>query len=160
MVKFNSDYTRSLFLVTNQGVQKQLLRTTGSILSAQFNPTKQTLYCLLTQLMAGKTYQEQPYLAAIDLKTGKQTLLSALPQQRDVQWSLSPDGLALLFDQIVTAPTSSQSNNSSTHAGGAAIATSRLWLLPLLPATSSEGSQPQLQPESLPLPGFHPHWLP
>ncbi|MBV9385592.1 MAG: hypothetical protein JOZ78_04090, partial [Chroococcidiopsidaceae cyanobacterium CP_BM_ER_R8_30] len=39
MVKFNSDYTRSLFLVTNQGVQKQLLRTTGSILSAQFNPT-------------------------------------------------------------------------------------------------------------------------
>lgn len=160
MVKFNSDYTRSLFLVTNQGVQKQLLRTTGSILSAQFNPTKQTLYCLLTQLLAQKTYQEQPYLAAIDIKTGKQTLLSTLPQQRDVQWSLSPDGLALLFDQIVTAPTPNQSNNSATAAqGGEAIATSHLWLLPLLPVTSS-GSQPQLQPEPLPLPGFHPRWLP
>ncbi len=28
MVKFNTDYTRDLFLVTNQGVQKQLLKTT------------------------------------------------------------------------------------------------------------------------------------
>ena len=57
MVKFNQDYTRSLFLLTNQGVQKELLRTTGSILSAQFDPFKQTLYCLLTQLIQGKTYR-------------------------------------------------------------------------------------------------------
>jgi len=159
MVKFNSDYTRSLFLVT-QSVQKQILRTTGSILSAQFDPNKQTLYCLLTRLLEGKTYQEQLYLAAIDLKTGHETPLLVLPNQRDLQWSLSPDGLALLFDQVVTAttPTSSQVNMPSEQ--GEAIATSRLWLLPLLPAPSVGGTPPQLQPEQLPLPGFHPHWLP
>jgi len=91
--------------VTNQGVQKQLLRTTGSILNCQFDPLKPNLYCLLTQLLDGKTYQEQPYLTAIDLKTGKQTPLVVLPNQPDVEMSLAPDGLALLFDQVVTATT-------------------------------------------------------
>jgi len=91
MVKFNSDYA-SAVLVTNQGVQKQLLRTTGSILNCQFDPLKPNLYCLLTQLLDGKTYQEQPYLTAIDLKTGKQTPLVVLPNQPDVEMSLAPDG--------------------------------------------------------------------
>lgn len=176
MVKFNSDYTRSLFLVTNQGVQKQILRTTGSILSAQFDPTKQTLYCLLTQLLEGETYTEQPYLAAIDIKTGKQTPLLLLPNQRDVQMSLSPDGLGLLFDQVVTATTPSDPSRTNVPRTneGEAIATSRLWLLPLVAATLESGTPngssgeesisprlpPQLQPEKLPLPGFHPSWLP
>ncbi len=158
MVKFNSDYTRSLFLVTNQGIQKQLLRTTGEILSAQFDPSKQTLYCLLTQLLQGETYQEQPYLAAIDIKTGKQTRVLVLPNQRDVQISFSPDGLALLFDQIVTTTKPEQTNGLRTNEGEA-IATSRLWLLPLLPTTSVEAPV-QLRPEQLPLPGLHPRWLP
>lgn len=162
MVKFNSDYTRSLFLVTNGGVQKELLRTTGSILSAQFDPRKQTLYCLLTQLLQGETYEEQPYLAAIDINSGKQAPLLVLPNQQDVQMSLSPDGLALLFDQVVTATTSSdlsQAKGLRTN-DGKAIATSRLWLLPLLPTRSVEATPAQLQPEQLPLAGFHPRWLP
>jgi len=159
MVKFNSDSTRSLFLVTTQGVQKQILRTTGEILSAQFDPRKQTLYCLLTQLLEGNTYQEQPYLAAIDINSGKQTPLLVLPNQRDVQISLSPDGLALLFDQVVTATKPEMPNGLRTNEGQA-IATGRLWLLPLLPATSVGGKPAQLQPEQLPLPGFHPRWLP
>jgi hypothetical protein len=162
MVKFNSDYTRSLFLVTNQGVQKQLLRTTGSIQSCKFDPLSPNLYCLLTQLLKSQEYQEQPYLAVIDINSGKHTPLVVLPNQRDVQMSLSPDGLALLFDQVVTATTASvpsQSDVPRTNEGEA-IATSRLWLLPLLPATSVERTSTQLKPEQLPLPGFHPRWLP
>ena len=173
MVKFNSDYTRSLFLVTNQGVQKQLLRTTGSILNCQFNPLGQNLYCLLTQLLDGEEYQEQPYLAAIDLSSGKQTPLVVLPNQGDVQMSLSPDGLALLFDQVVTTSANSSALNAPLTDEGEAIATSRLWLLPLIPFTSVgetpnnnqaasnlRGLPPQLQPQQLPLPGLHPRWLP
>jgi len=162
MVKFNSDYTRSLFLVTNQGVQKELLRTTGSILSCQFDPLSPNLYCLLTQLLGGEEYQEQPYLAVIDLKTGRQKPLVLLPNQRDVQMSLSPDGLGLLFDQVVTAaPASNPSEiNVPRTNEGEVIATSRLWLLPLMTTTSQEQSPAQLQPEQLPLPGFHPRWLP
>lgn len=159
MVKFNTDYTRSLFFVTNQGVQKQLLRTTGSIISAKFDPQKQTLYCLLTQLLEGEAYEEQPYLAAIDLKTGKQIPLVVLPNQRDVQMSLSPDGLGLLFDQVVTTTSEPSQASAPRTSDGEAIATSRLWLLPL-PTTLTAGMPAQLQPEQLPLPGFYPRWLP
>lgn len=161
MVKFNSDYTRSLFLVTNGGVQKQLLRTTGSIFSCEFAPS-QNLYCVLSQLLQGQEYQEQPYLAAIDSKTGKQIPLVVLPNQREVQMSLSPDGLALLFDQVIAVKTSAGAtgNNTPQTDEGQAIATSRLWLLPLLPATPGAGATKHPQPEQLPLPGFHPRWLP
>jgi hypothetical protein len=162
MVKFNTDYTRSLFLVTNQGVQKELLKTNGSILNALFDPQKQTLYCLLTKLVDSEQYQEQPYLAAIDLKTSKVGSLWALPNQRDIQMSLSPDGLALLFDQVVTTGSLPTPENLTTS-DGQAIATSNLWLLPLTPspsATSKDNPPPAQQAEQLPLPGFHPYWLP
>lgn len=160
MVRFNTDYTRSLFLVTNSSGQKQLLRTTGSIQSAQFDPRSATLYCLLTQLLKGETYEEQPYLVAIDLKTARQTPLVMLPNQKDVQMSLSPDGLGLMFDQVQTSVASqpSQTNLPRTNEGEA-IATSRLWLLPL-PNTSDTSISTQPQPEQLPLPGFRPQWLP
>lgn len=160
MVRFNSDYTRSLFLVTNQGTQTELVRTTGSILSCQFDPLTPKLYCLLTQLLSGEEYQEQPYLAEIDLKTGQQKPLVLLPNQRNVQMSLSPDGLGLLFDQVVTGTESNSSGvNVPRTDEGEAIATSRLWLLPLMPA-SEQQTTAQLKPEQLPLPGFHPRWLP
>ncbi len=153
MVKFNSDYTRSLYLIGNQGTQKEIFKTTGSILSAQFDPTKQILYCLLTNLVPGASYQEQPYLAAIDLKAALtatdplKTLypLVLLPKQRDIQISLAPDGLALLFDQTDSNPQGATEK---------AIANSRLWLLPLTGDLTAKA-----QPESLPLPGFHPRWL-
>jgi hypothetical protein len=159
MVRFNSDYTRSLFLVTNQGVQRELLRITGSILSAQFDPRAGILYCLLTQLVTGDPYEEQPYLTAIDLKTGKQTPLVVLPNQRDIQLSMAPDGLGLLFDQVVTASDANPSPTLPRTEQGQAIATSRLWLLPL-PETIDANLANQLQPEQLPLPGFRPRWLP
>ncbi|AFZ30692.1 hypothetical protein Glo7428_2171 [Gloeocapsa sp. PCC 7428] len=157
MVKFNSDYTRSLFLVTSQGEPTELVRTTGSIKSCQFDPLRQNLYCLLTQLLEKEEYEEQPYLVAIDLKTGNQKPLVILPEQRDVQMSLAPDGLAVLFDQVVTNAANPALTGPRTS-DGEAIATSRLWLLPILSQTSSP--QPFMQPEQLPLPGFHPRWLP
>ena len=161
MVRFNSDYTRSLFLVNNQGEQKELLRTTGSINSCLFHPVLANLYCMLTQLIEGDVYQEQPYLAAIDLNSGKQTPLIVMPEQRDVQISLSPDGLALLLDQIVTSSDSVTSqNNVPRTSDGEAITTSRLWLVPLFTPASVSTTPNQIQPEQLPLPGFHAQWLP
>ncbi|MGM3305001.1 hypothetical protein ACSQ6I_03275 [Anabaena sp. WFMT] len=163
MVKFNTDYTRDLFLVTNQGVQKQLLKTTGSILGCDFDPASPTLYCLLTQLVSQEQYIEQPYLVAINLKTEQQKpLLMLPPAQRNVQMSLAPDGLGILFDQVVpmqnsTAQTSLSANTLKTD-DGEPIATSSLWLMPLLPITDLENIE--IKPEQLPLVGFHPHWLP
>ncbi|MEQ8961958.1 MAG: hypothetical protein RLP02_29200, partial [Coleofasciculus sp. C2-GNP5-27] len=75
--------------------------------------------------------------------------------QRDIQLSLSPDGLALLFDQVATRPASAI--DSLRNDEGQAIATGRLWLLPLDESITLDTVQ--LQPEPL-LPGFLPHWLP
>lgn len=154
MVKFNTDYTRSLFLVTNQGDSKEIFKTTGSIVSAQFDPTEQILYCLLTNLIPGATYQEQPYIAAIDLKTavtqgGAERALYPmvlLPKQRDIQLSLAPDGLALIFDQT---------NGEARSLDSKPMVNSRLWFLPLTGDLTAK-----VQPEALPMPGFHPRWLP
>ncbi|MBD2164697.1 Ig-like domain-containing protein [Calothrix membranacea FACHB-236] len=160
MVKFNTDYTRDLFLVTNQGTQKPLLKTTGSILNCQFDPSSPTLYCLLTQLVSKEEYIEQPYVVAIDLKTAQQKPLLVLPiAQRNVHMNLSPDGLGLLFDQVVAQEVNAPlSGNTLKTDDGEAIATSDLWLMPLLPIADTTTAD--IKPEKLPLNGFDPHWLP
>jgi hypothetical protein len=38
MLKYNSDFTQSIFLVTNQGVRKELIRTAGEFINCQFDP--------------------------------------------------------------------------------------------------------------------------
>jgi hypothetical protein len=164
MVKFNTDYTRSLFLVIPaQGVQKELWRTNGSILDAQFSPNGDILYCLLTKLIPGDEYQEEPYIGAIDLNTEQLQTLIVLPQQREIQMSLSPDGLGLLFDQIFVASgeeNAAVSTDLPRTSSGATVTGSRLWLLPLTGAPPAEEVKGELKPEQLPFSGLQPDWLP
>jgi hypothetical protein len=160
MVKFNTDPnnpTRSLFYVTNQGTEKELLKTNGSVLNAQFDPNKQNLYCLYTKLLPGDLYLEEPYLAAINLKTGKLIDLLRLPIQRDIQMSLAPDGLGILFDQIVAANDPKKPGLIRTQSG-TSIASSQLWLLPAL--QDQDGMPLQAQPQALGVTGLRPRWLP
>ncbi|BAU67323.1 hypothetical protein STA3757_47340 [Stanieria sp. NIES-3757] len=161
MVNYNTDnpklkYTRSLFYVNNQGIQKELLNTKGSILDCQFNPNVTHLYCLLTELKQDTEYKEQPYLAEINLKTNQINPLLALPEYQDSQISMAPDGLGVLFDQILTTESGDGASLPATSSGET-IVNSRLWLL-LPPTESTEDSSHQL--EELPLIGFHPQWLP
>ncbi len=75
--------------------------------------------------------------------------------------SLSPDGLGLLFDQIVSTTDTSNSftRNPLKTDDGQEISTSSLWLMPLLPI--SDGNlNAELKPEKLPFVGFYPRWLP
>ncbi len=158
MVKLNSDSTQSLFLVTNQGFENELRRTNGEFLNCQFDPSAQNLYCLMTQLLKGEEYSLQESLEAIDLKTFKVKPLLVLSDQAEIQMSLSPDGLALLLDRVATKETLPLKDDLTTGTGSA-IATSRLWLLPLANRTpdSTASSVPY---QELPLQGFHPRWLP
>ncbi|MEG4912968.1 hypothetical protein [Microcoleus sp. B7-D4] len=169
-VKYNSDFTRSLFILDNQGVEQEILRIPGSIMAVYFDPRKnqnnqvQRLYCLLAQRLKTESYKEQPFIATIDLKkegtrlVGTIKPLLILPNQLDTQISLSPDGLALIFDQSVTAATPSAAD-SPRNDSGQSIATSRLWLLPLV-EIPADGSPAKVQPEELPFAGYHPRWLP
>lgn len=164
MVDFNSDdpklrYARSLFLVTNQGVQKKLLDVKGSLVDCAFNANRKNLYCLLSELKEEAGYEEQPYLAKFDLEdTEKPTVtpLALLPEQLDVKMSLAPDGLGILVDQVI--PTETDSPEALRSDSGQPIATSRLWLL-LLPTPGTESPEPPAL-EELPLPGFKPQWMP
>lgn len=158
MGTFNRDIekpTRSLFLVTNQGVETELLRTEGSILDAKFDPTNQILYCLITKLIAGaEGYQEEPLLAALDIKTKKLIPLVLLPNQRQIQMSLSPDGLGLLFDQESKNPISPSSSTNQPQS------ISRLWLLPLDINALAKEDGAKIEPQLLPFAGTRPQWLP
>ncbi|MBE9177290.1 hypothetical protein IQ268_01710 [Oculatella sp. LEGE 06141] len=172
MVQFNVDDptnpTRSLFLVTNQSTETELFRTNGNILSAQFDPTNRMLYSLYTKRLPGDVYVEEPYLAAMPLPTAATSSETAepaaqkvdllqLPIQRDLQMSLSPDGLGILFDQV-TSTTDEADTGVVRSNEGRTIADSRLWFLPL--EINENGRPIPAQPQPLPLEGLRPRWLP
>jgi hypothetical protein len=149
--------------VNNQGEERELYRTPpfGNILNAQFDPSNTLLFCLLTELLdEQQEYKEQPYIAVIDLESSELAPLVILPNQQEINMSLSPDGLALLFDQTVikSQQNSQESENSARSSGGDAIITSRLWILPL--EILSDPTQSEIKPEELPFFGFNPRWLP
>ena len=156
MVKYNQDGTRSLYIVTNQGDEREILKTRpyGNILSTEFDPKKTILYCLLTQVLEnGEEYREQAYIGVFDLKRNYLRPLVILANQRSVNMDLSPDGLVLLFDHMATTL-----NQESEQKNGKK--TSRLWMLPLDLEILENDSDWQPQPEELPMTGFNPSWAP
>ncbi len=109
MINYNTDseelkYTRSLYYVNNQGIQKELINTDGSIQNCQFDPLAKHLYCWLTELVKGKLYIEKPYLAEINLKTGKIQTLVTVPKYQESKISVAPDGLGILFERSAAMP--------------------------------------------------------
>ncbi len=159
MQKFNDDYTRSMFLVTNQGEQKELLKVKGEIQGAQFGPQGKILYVIVAEATGDPEketqYSNQPYLIAIDIPANKTIPLLKLQTQQGIAMSLAPDGRALLFDQLATgAPVAGQSR--LTAPDGQDIQAAELWLLPLPESLIGQ----KIQPESLSLEGFGPRWSP
>ncbi|GAB4315314.1 hypothetical protein WEU38_16870 [Cyanobacterium aponinum AL20118] len=168
MINFNKDnselrYTRSLFYVNNQGVEKELINIKGSIIDCKFNGNGNQLFCLLTELMQTETELiEKPYFVAIDIQSGKIVPLVALPKYQDIKISMAPDGLGILFDQLITendlpkkALKNLPTNEDLLTNSAELIVGSRLWLL-TLPTSES----PQAKLEELPISGFKPQWSP
>jgi len=158
-INFNRDrkdlsYLRSLYYVNKSGISKELLRLAGSILNCQFNPQATSLYCLLTKETLGQRAKETPYFVKIDVDSAKTIPLITLPEYQDIGLSLSPDGLAILFDQVVTDESNSLKDTMLTNAGEH-IQSSSLWLL--IPPLDLAGSA-QLQ--ELPIKGLRPQWRP
>ncbi len=163
-VNFNQDdpekqFTQSLFWVSNAGVEKALLQTDGSIVSAQFSENNEVLYCLINQLIevGEDEYQSAPYLTAINVKTGEEQKLIEMPPQPEITVSPSPDGLAILFDEVLT------SDSQQLPSGeGLTEATHRLWLLPLFGTIEERlrGEPVSLPPTELEIAGRQPAWMP
>ena len=185
MVDFNADdanrrFLQTLVQVSIDGRQRPLLDTEGSILGCEYAPVAPLLYCAHTQVetpeksdsatenleaeagtpapnlpenaveelpdiaaVTPETYAERPYLAAIALESGDTTSIPLPPGSRDVSFSLSPDGLALLFDRLPSEDALSLQPEQDEDAN-------KLWLW--LPGTG--------EPETIPLQGRQPQWLP
>ena len=163
MVNFNTDnakmrYIRSLFYVNNQGLQKRLLNLQGSIIDCQFNATGSDLYCLLTELVTNsQEYKEKPYFAKIDVKTGQVTPLLELADYRDIHINLSPDSLAIIFDQLRTSYDTNPTNPLTTDSGETIIG-GRLWML--IPPLQDGVKASKSDLIELPLAGIRPQWMP
>jgi hypothetical protein len=155
----NSDNTRSLYRLSAENEKKLLFRSPKPFLDCQLEPRRQqSLYCLQSDLVVNPSgqLQEEPFLSIIDLQKSQDIPLLALPNYRDVEISMSPDGVALLFDQVVTTPLA-QKHNLITSSGQN-IADGRLWLLPLPEVLNDQTSQ-TIIPQEL-NPGFKGRWLP
>jgi len=166
-IKFNKDYTRSLYLVNNQGLQKELTKINGSIIGAQFDPQEKTLYCLLTavdQDPAKNIFREKPYLAAIDLESAQLRRILELPVQREVQFNISPDGKSILLNSAAINSNDSSSLPSISEDSAKASRVSRTPQVPtqliLLPINNQSSTQNLSQPDVLPMFGTFPRWLP
>jgi len=167
-VNFNQNdpekrFTESLFLVTSQGTEEELLRVTGSIRDAQFDPSRRFLYVLASEQVDSRRqdaldteeYAEQPLLLLIDLEAKAMTKLATLPQQPTLSMSLAPDGRALLLDLVNLNAETDLAEDADPEAN----LTPGLWYLPLVPATD-QGPPLLDTPEQFPFQGIQATWLP
>ncbi|NJK60828.1 MAG: hypothetical protein HC918_12080 [Oscillatoriales cyanobacterium SM2_1_8] len=98
-IRFNKDFSRSLFVLDDTGNQTEVARLKGSIVAAQFHPTETVLYVLLAEAVETETtYREEPYLAAIDLTAKTSQRLMDLAGRQSPRLSVAPDGRGLLVD--------------------------------------------------------------
>ncbi|MEO0770421.1 MAG: hypothetical protein AAFY72_13515, partial [Cyanobacteria bacterium J06649_4] len=94
---------------------------------------------------------------AINVETGESQKLLEMPPQPEINVSLSPDGLAILFDEALTSD-SQQAAIAQDDAGP----THRLWLLPLFGTVEERLNREPvaLPPTELDIAGKQPAWLP
>ena len=156
MLNYNSDFTQSIFLVTNQGLPKELSRTAGEFLNCQFDPINPQLYCFLTRRKPGKYFYDKLTLEAINWQTFAVKPLLVLPDQVETKISLSPEGLELLLDRVFAKQSEPATGDLRTD-GPSAISQSSLMLLSLKKTSKFNGDP---SPQPLPLQGLRPQWLP
>ncbi|MEB3289939.1 MAG: Ig-like domain-containing protein [Leptolyngbya sp.] len=166
MVNFNQNdpekrFTESLFLVSSQGEEEELLWVSGSIRDAQFDPSRRFLYVLASEQVDNprrspldtQEYREQPLLLVIDLEAKAMTKLATLPQESNQHMSLAPDGRSLLLDVTRFEDTAEASPTPEADLGPG------LWYLPLF--TTADQPVPVLDhPEPFPFSGIQATWLP
>ncbi len=158
MVKSQSNGQESLFLVNSNGESKELFTSISPINDCVFNPKEpQIIYCLQTEVIqTGNFFREEPFLKEINTQTGSDIKLLVLPIHRDINLSVAPDGMALLFDRVINPPSQRNfSRNRQKRNRGFA----HVWVLPLSKIDSDNSSTRITLPEEV-LPGFKPQWIP
>ncbi len=115
VVKFNPNFSRSLYVVNIFGTHEELLTVNGSIIAAQFDPKGDYLYAILTRIEGEETYREVPYLGLFDLKTKQLYKLKDFDPQQDLYLSLAPDGRTLAVDYAEGRASTATVDNSDLY---------------------------------------------
>ncbi|WP_244350977.1 hypothetical protein [Thermostichus vulcanus] len=143
LLRFNPDYTRSLWIVSNTGNSQEIWVAEGSIGVGAFSTTAPVFYGLVNEIDP-ETYTESPRLLAIDWEEGRQTEVVRAEYPIGLDFSLAPDGRTLAYTllepfQGLPDPLAPLSRT------GQAIASSQVWLLDVedgLPIPSSRRRLP------------------
>ncbi|NEO25761.1 MAG: hypothetical protein F6K03_02390 [Kamptonema sp. SIO4C4] len=154
LLKENNDVTRSLFVINQQGEDRELLTIRGTLLDCAFEPRKaELLYCLQIETLDRNQSNATPFLTLINTQNGNNFALVELTNDPDVRMSMSPDGRNLLFDQVMLDnPESSSERNNSSASGG-------VWLLPLPDFVNDQENAELIPPEEV-TNGLDPKWIP
>ena len=156
----NQDFSHSLIIYNlEERTHLEVLQGPYPLLSCRFDPRSQPrAYCLQADFIQreGEPVQPEPYLAMINLINGQARPLLALPNYPEVDLSIAPDGLGLMFDQVATGPNlGSQDLLTNSQR---AIVDGRVWLLPL-PGDLTAETNVDPAPQELTA-GFAPRWMP
>ncbi|QUS61491.1 hypothetical protein IQE94_05110 [Synechocystis sp. PCC 7339] len=156
----NPDFSHSLVIYDLQDrTQREILRGPYPLLSCRFDPRSQPrAYCLQADFIQreGEPVQPEPYLAVINLANGQVRPLLALPNYPEVDLTIAPDGLGLMFDQVATGP--SMGSHDLLTNSQRSIVDGRVWLLPL-PGDLAMETDADPDPQELTA-GFAPRWMP
>ncbi len=150
MVKFNPDYSRSLWIVSNTGDSQELLTTEGSFLAGEFAPAEPIFYTLVTQ-RDPEDFTESPQLLALNWETGDRQTLVRAPFPLELDFSLAPDGRSLIYS-VLRPSQGVPDPRAPIGPTGQSIAEGQLWWLDL--------EQPEALAEPLQIPGVGVVWVP
>ncbi|MEC4805683.1 MAG: Ig-like domain-containing protein [Jaaginema sp. PMC 1079.18] len=145
LLRIDADGTRSLFLTGEAEDTIPILQTIADIRNCQFDRLKpQLVYCF--QIGGENQSPQQPLIALIDLKKGENIPFIGLSNYQEVSLNMTPDGLALGFDQVV--PKQNQPDQLEAN----------LWVLPTPNFRSNR--DPEIAPPEKLFPGLNPVWIP
>jgi hypothetical protein len=150
MIKFNTDFTSSLWIVSNTGVTREVLSTEGSILAGEFAPTGTTFYCLVSR--ANPTdLTESPELVALNWQTNTQIPIARANFPQELNFSVAPDGGSLLYS-LLQPSDGVPDPKAPLSQIGQSIVDGQVWLLNL--RDPHPGSEP------LEMAGVNVAWIP
>jgi len=145
LLRVGANGTRSLALTDDPGETTPILQTLADIRNCEFDLMQPHLaYCF--QIGGENQSPRQPLVAAINLKQGENLPFIGLSNYPEVILNMSPDGVALGFDQVVPQPNQPDQLEAN------------LWILPT--PNFRPNREPEIAPPERLFPGLNPVWIP
>ena len=156
MVQFNSDFSRSIWVVSHLGNQAEVLTVEGSVLSSEFSAADTVVFVLVTDLDP-EDFSESPVLMALNWRTGEQIPVVRAEFPTEIDFAVSPDGRSLIYS-LMQPFAGIPPTGTPVSATGQSISTAQLWQLDL--TTIRDWAEHPPTPVPLQIAGVGVAWIP